>query len=223
MPDPAFVHAAFSAIAARYVTANHVLSMGADIVWRMRAIEKIAEWAPQRLLDVATGTGDLALAVQRALPDTDVTGTDFCRPMLDVALQRGLTQVVEADALQLPMEDHAYDVVTVAFGLRNMADYGAALQEFRRVLRPGGHLLVLDFSMPEGILAPLYRFYLHHLLPRVAGVLTGNSSAYDYLGESIEAFPRDAAFLSLLKEVGYCMPTQLRLFSGIASIYTAQA
>ncbi len=222
MPDPAYVHAAFASIAARYVTANHVLSMGADVLWRNRAIEKIAEWAPNRLLDVATGTGDLALAVQRALPDTEVLGTDFCRPMLDVAVKRGLLNVLEADALCLPLIDASFDVVTVAFGLRNMADYSAALCEFRRVLRPGGHLLVLDFSMPTGILSEPYRFYLHRILPLIAGVVTGNSSAYDYLGESIEAFPRDDDFLRLLVDCGYCMPTQLRLFSGIASIYTAQ-
>lgn len=223
MPDPAYVHSAFAAIASRYVTANHILSCGADILWRNRAIEKIAEWKPQRLLDVATGTGDLALAVMKALPEVRVTGTDFCRPMLDVAMRRGLTDVLEADALHLPLPDAGYDVLTVAFGLRNMADYTAALREFRRVLKPGGHLLVLDFSMPHGIFAAPYRLYLHHVLPRIAACVTGNSEAYDYLGESIENFPRDAAFLKLLTDTGYTMPTQLPLLSGIASIYTAQA
>ncbi len=222
MPDPAYVHAAFASIAARYVTANHVLSLGADVLWRQRAIEKIAEWAPRRLLDIATGTGDLALAVQQALPEVEVLGTDFCRPMLDVAVKRGLRHVLEADALHLPLPDASFDVATVAFGLRNMADYAAALREFRRVLTPGGHLLVLDFSMPSGLWATPYRLYLHHVLPRIAGLLTGNSAAYDYLGESIESFPRDAAFLRLLCDCGYSKPTQLPLLSGIASIYTAQ-
>ncbi len=223
MPDPSYVHAAFSSIAARYVTANHLLSMGADILWRARAIEKIAEWHPRRLLDIATGTGDLALAVKRALPETEVMGTDFCRPMLDVAVKRGLEQVLEADAMDLPLPDASFDVATVAFGLRNMADYEKALREFRRILTPGGHLLVLDFSMPSGLLAQPYRLYLHHVLPRIAGFITGNSAAYDYLGESIESFPRDAAFLELLECSGFTMPTQLPLLSGIASIYTAQA
>ena len=223
MPDPAYVHAAFSSIAARYVTANHLLSMGADILWRARAIEKIAEWKPRRVLDIATGTGDLALAIQRALPEVDVMGTDFCRPMLDVAVKRGLSNVLEADALNLPLPDASFDVATVAFGLRNMADYEAALREFRRILKPGGHLLVLDFSMPAGLFAGPYRLYLHHVLPKLAGWVTGNSAAYDYLGESIEAFPRDAAFLALLEKAGYTIPTQLPLLSGIASIYTAQA
>ena len=223
MPDPAYVHAAFSSIAARYVTANHLLSMGADILWRARAIEKIAEWKPRRVLDIATGTGDLALEVQRAFPEVEVMGTDFCRPMLDVAVKRGLSNVLEADAMNLPLPDASFDVATVAFGLRNMADYEVALREFRRILKPGGHLLVLDFSMPAGLFAGPYRLYLHHVLPKLAGLVTGNSAAYDYLGESIEAFPRDAAFLALLEKAGYTIPTQLPLLSGIASIYTAQA
>ncbi len=221
MPDPAFVHAAFSSIAERYVTANHVLSLGTDVLWRQRALQMIAEWHPQNLLDIATGTGDLALTIARALPEVEVLGTDFCAPMLEVARRRGLAHVLEADALHLPLPDASYDVATVAFGLRNMADYAAALREFHRVLRPGGHLLVLDFSMPENpVLAAPYRFYLHHILPRIAGCITGNASAYDYLGESIEAFPRGEAFLELLRSCGYQAPTQLPLFCGIASIYT---
>ncbi len=224
MPDPAYVHAAFSSIAERYVTANHVLSMGTDLLWRQRALQMIAEWKPAKLLDIATGTGDLALAVAHALPEIDVLGTDFCAPMLAVAQRRGLANVLEADAMNLPLADASFDAATVAFGLRNMADYAAALREFRRVLRPGGHLLVLDFSMPENpVLAAPYRLYLHHVLPRIAGLITGNVNAYDYLGESIEAFPRGAAFLDLLRSCGYSAPSQLPLFCGIATIYTAEA
>ncbi len=222
MPDPAYVHAAFSSIAERYVTANHVLSMGTDIMWRARVVQMVAEWKPANLLDIATGTGDLALAIKRALPEIDVLGTDFCRPMLDVAVRRGLTRVLEADAMNLPLEDASFEAATVAFGLRNMADYGKALCEFRRVLKPGGHLLVLDFSMPENIFAAPYRLYLHHVLPRIAGWLTGNSGAYDYLGDSIEAFPRGDAFRRLMLSCGYRNPSALPLCMGIASIYTAE-
>ncbi len=222
MPDPAYVHAAFSSIAERYVTANHILSLGTDIMWRARVVQMVAEWKPQNLLDIATGTGDLALAIKRALPEIDVLGTDFCRPMLDVAVRRGLTNVLEADAMNLPLPDASFDAATVAFGLRNMADYEKALQEFRRVLRPGGHLLVLDFSMPENILAGPYRLYLHHVLPRIAGWVTGNPDAYDYLGESIEAFPRGAQFCQLMERCGYSAPSCLPLCMGIASIYTAE-
>ena len=222
MPDPSFVHSVFSSIASRYVTANHVLSLGADILWRERAIKMIAEWKPKNLLDIATGTGDLALAVKKALPEVEVLGTDFCRPMLDVAVQRGLTNVLEADAMNLPLPDACYDAATVAFGLRNMADYEKALREFNRILTPGGHLLVLDFSMPEGALAKPYRLYLHHVLPRIAGLLTGNMGAYDYLGDSIETFPRGEAFCQLLSRCGYLSPQALPLMGGIATIYTGQ-
>lgn len=223
MPDPAYVHAAFSSIAERYVTANHVLSLGTDILWRERVVQMVAEWKPACLLDVATGTGDLALAIRKAFPEMEVLGTDFCRPMLDVAVRRGLEHVLEADAMNLPLDDASYDAVTVAFGLRNMADYEKALREWHRILRPGGHLLVLDFSMPENILATPYRLYLHHILPRVAGWLTGNSGAYDYLGESIEAFPRGEAFCELLRRAGFRDPSSRPLSMGIASIYTAMA
>ncbi len=222
MQDPSFVHSVFSSIASRYVTANHVLSLGADILWRERALKMIAEWKPRRLLDIATGTGDLALAVKKALPEVEVLGTDFCRPMLDVAVKRGLTNVLEADAMNLPLPEAAFDVATVAFGLRNMADYARALCEFRRILNPGGHLLVLDFSMPEGILAVPYRYYLHNILPHIAGWLTGNMGAYDYLGDSIETFPRGAAFCELLTCCGYLAPTALPLMGGIATIYAAE-
>ncbi|MGN0837233.1 MAG: ubiquinone/menaquinone biosynthesis methyltransferase [Akkermansia sp.] len=222
MPDPLFVHAAFSAIAERYVTANHLLSLGCDLLWRQRAVQVVAEWKPRRLLDIATGTGDLALAVESALPETEVLGTDFCRPMLEVAQRRGLRRVLEADALHLPLDSGSFDAATVAFGLRNMADYAAALREFRRVLRPGGHLLVLDFSLPGGLLRPLYRAYLHHLLPRMAGWVTGRCEAYKYLGESIEAFPRGDAFLELLRSTGYRSPVCLPLQMGVASLYTAE-
>ena len=222
MPDPAYVHAAFSSIAERYVTANHILSMGTDIMWRARVVQMVAEWKPQNLLDIATGTGDLALALKRAFPEMEVLGTDFCRPMLDVAVRRGLTNVLEADAMSLPLPDAGFDAATVAFGLRNMADDEKALREWWRVLRPGGHLLVLDFSMPENILAAPYRLYLRHVLPRIAGWLTGNSGAYDYLGDSIEAFPRGQAFCELLTRAGYTCPTCHPLSMGIASIYTAE-
>lgn len=222
MPDPSYVHAAFSGIAKRYVAANHLLSMGMDILWRARAVELVAEWKPRRLLDIATGTGDMALDIMHALPEVDVLGTDFCEPMLEIARRRGLERCLVADAMHMPLPDASFDVATVAFGLRNMPDYAAALREFCRVLRPGGRLLVLDLSMPEGWLATPYRMYLHRVLPRIAGVLTGERETYTYLGRSIEQFPRREAFLRLLEEAGYTDALALPLCGGIAMIYAAQ-
>ena len=161
MRNPEFVKAAFSAIATRYVATNHVLSMGVDLLWRQRVVQLVSEWKPKRLLDLATGTGDLALAILRAMPEIRLTGSDFCQPMLDVAAERGLTNLVCADAMNLPFPSASYDAVTVAFGLRNMASYPDALKEMGRMLRPGGHLLILDFSLPENLLKRPYRFYLH--------------------------------------------------------------
>lgn len=221
-PDADYVHAAFSRIAERYVTVNHVLSLGVDILWRIRAVELVADWKPSTLLDVATGTGDLALDIQRELPEVEVLGVDFCEPMLEIARRRGLRHTLCADAMRLPLPHSSFDAVTTAFGLRNMRDYRAALQEFRRVLRPHGHLLILDFSMPEGIFAGLYRLYLHHALPRLAGILTSAPSAYSYLGESIEQFPRCETMCHLLMEAEFSNPVYLPLFGGIAAIYYAQ-
>lgn len=222
MQNPEFVHAAFTAIAPRYVAANHVLSLGIDLAWRQRVVQRVAEWKPARLLDIATGTGDLALALNKALPEIDVLATDFCQPMLDIARRRGLTHLLCADAMNLPLADESFDAATVAFGLRNMADYAAALNEFGRILKPGGHLLILDFSMPGGWLAAPYRWYLHRVLPSVAGWLTRHPEAYTYLGDSIETFPRGEAMLRLLAEQGYEDVAAEPLNGGIACIYTAE-
>ena len=232
-PDAEYVHAAFSAIAPRYVAVNHILSLGVDILWRSRAVELVADWKPSSLLDVATGTGDLALDIQRELPEIEVLGVDFCKPvlgvdfckpMLEIARRRGLRHALCADAMRLPFKPARFDVLTTAFGLRNMQDYRGALHEFRRVLRSGGHLLVLDFSIPEGVISSAtYRFYLHHILPRLAGLFTTSASAYFYLGESIERFPRRGAMCDLLVDVGYSDAVCIPLLGGIAAIYVAQA
>ncbi len=223
MQDPAFVHSAFSSIAARYVTANHLLSLGIDISWRSRVVDIVAEWKASNLLDLATGTGDLALALGKALPELDILGSDFCRPMLEIAKQRGLRNILEADAMNLPLEDESYDVITVAFGLRNMADYAGALKEFRRVLKTGGHLLILDFSLPSlPFIARPYDFYLHHVVPMIGGFVTRRREAYSYLGESIRQFPQGEAMKNLISSCGYGMVTAKPLSMGIASIYTAE-
>ncbi len=222
MVDPQFVHDTFSAIASRYVAANHILSLGADILWRSRAVQIVADWHPSDLLDVATGTGDLALDIRRELPETHVLGLDFCEPMLAIARRRGLTHTLRADAMHMPFADASFDALTIAFGLRNLPNYAEALREFKRVLKSGGHLLVLDFSLPDGIAREPYRLYLHHILPHLATLLTGKRTAYAYLGQSIEQFPSGEAMLALMRGAGFICPTHLPLCGGIAAIYTAE-
>ncbi len=156
------------------------------------------------MLDLATGSGDLALAMQRRLPEAAIIGADFSPEMLSVAQRKGVRETVLADALRLPFEAESFDCVTVAFGLRNMSDWNLALREMARVLRPGGHLLVLDFSLPAGALRPAYRFYLHRCLPGLASIVTGQKTAYDYLGGSIEKFPSGDEMIRLIETKRIC-------------------
>jgi demethylmenaquinone methyltransferase/2-methoxy-6-polyprenyl-1,4-benzoquinol methylase len=216
-----FVQAMFGGIAERYDLANHLLSGGLDFLWRRRAAHMIRKWQPNRILDLATGSGDLALTLERACPDAMVVGADFCQPMLEVAGRKGLKCRVVADGLQLPFEEGSFDAVTIAFGLRNMASWSTALAEMRRILRPGGHALILDFSVPHVPLRWIYRPYLHHVLPRIAALLTGKKAAYDYLGASIEQFPQGAAMCVLLEDAGFVDPEHQPLSGGIVSLYTA--
>ncbi|MDB6076876.1 MAG: bifunctional demethylmenaquinone methyltransferase/2-methoxy-6-polyprenyl,4-benzoquinol methylase [Akkermansiaceae bacterium] len=222
--DPSYVREAFARIADRYVTTNHVLSMGTDILWRRKVARMVRAWKPGQVLDVATGTGDLALEIQDACPpEVEITGSDFCAEMLVHASRRGLAKTIVADAMAMPFPDASYDVVTVAFGLRNMVNYAGAIREMRRVLRPGGHLLVLDFSLPDGILRNPYRWYLHRVLPKLAGLLTGQTDAYEYLGGSIEEFPSGKGMAELIEGQGFKDAEVHPLTFGVASIYTAQA
>ncbi|MEO5718479.1 MAG: ubiquinone/menaquinone biosynthesis methyltransferase [Chthoniobacterales bacterium] len=220
--DPETVRTMFNRIARRYDFANHLLSGGCDFWWRRRASEIVRQWQPPHLLDLATGSGDLALAIQRRLPATVITAADFSPEMLARARQKGVANTVVADALKLPFSEHSFEAVTVAFGLRNMADWDAALAEMARVLTPGGHLLVLDFSLPHGVVGKAYRFYLHRCLPWVAGFVTGERQAYDYLGASIEKFPAGAEMIALLERNGFGSATAERLTGGVASMYLAQ-
>jgi demethylmenaquinone methyltransferase / 2-methoxy-6-polyprenyl-1,4-benzoquinol methylase len=212
----------FGSIARRYDLANHVLSCGADFYWRNRAAQLVARWQPKAVVDLATGTGDLALAIQHKIPKARVIGVDFLPEMLEVASRKGLSQIIVADVMKLPFADSSFDCVTIAFGLRNMKDWGAALREMARILRRGGHLLVLDFSLPHlPILRPVYRVYLHRFLPILGSLLTRQKEAYAYLGESIEEFPSGEAMVRLLQANGFCNATAQPLSGGIATIYTA--
>lgn len=223
MQDPNFVKSAFAKIADRYVMTNHVLSLGTDILWRKRVGQVVMDWAPDRILDIATGTGDLAIELQRVCYDAELIASDFCPEMLAHAARRGVKNTQVVDAMNMPFDDDSCDVLTVAFGLRNMADYPKALQEMRRVIRPGGHLLILDFSSPDGLLRKPYEFYLNKILPKIAGKLTSEEEAYTYLAGSIGDFPSGEAMCDLIAEQGYKEPRCEPLSGGIASIYTAEA
>jgi demethylmenaquinone methyltransferase/2-methoxy-6-polyprenyl-1,4-benzoquinol methylase len=213
----------FGCIARRYDLANHLLSCGIDFYWRRRAAEIVAGWRPHRIADLATGTGDLALALQKKMPDAEIVGVDFLPEMLDLARRKGVRQIVLADAMNLPFGDASFDCVTIGFGLRNLENSAAALVEMSRVLKTNGHLLVLEFSLPTTpILRAIYRFYLHRCLPLFGSFLTGTKTAYDYLGDSIEEFPSGGAMCELMAENGFTHQTFEPLTGGIVTIYTAE-
>ena len=219
---PGQVREMFGSIATRYDLANHVLSCGIDFYWRARAAEIVASWHPNTIADLATGTGDLALAMQKKMPHAELTGVDFLPEMLELAQSKGVRRVVLADAMKLPFEDASFDCVTIAFGLRNLENCSVALAEMRRVLNANGHLLVLEFSLPTTpALRAAYRFYLHRCLPVLGSFLTQEKSAYDYLGDSIEKFPSGNAMCELMRETGYVSPSFEPLTGGIVTIYTA--
>ena len=220
MQDPTYVKNAFQKIADKYVVTNHVLSCGTDILWRKKVGRIGKKWEPSVILDVATGTGDLALELQKYCPEAELIASDFCPEMLEYASRRGVKDTRVVDAMQMPFEDDFCDLLTVAFGLRNMANYADALKEMNRVTKPGGRLLVLDFSLPKGILAKPYGFYLNKVLPKIAGLITGERGAFEYLAGSIDQFPSGEEMCKLIESQGYKDAQVQALSGGIASIYT---
>src|SRR6266705_262606 len=220
---PERVRKMFGSIAARYDLANHLLSCGIDFSWRKRAAEIVASWRPNKIVDLASGTGDLALALQKKLPGAEIVAVDFLPEMLELAKRKGVHQTVVADAMKLPFVDGSFDCCSIAFGLRNMEDWGEALRAMSRVLRANGHLLVFEFSLPTiSILRALYRFYLHRCLPLLGSFLTRKKSAYDYLGDSIEEFPSGDAMCQLMAANGFTHGAFEPLTGGIATIYMAE-
>ena len=214
----------FSEIATRYELANHLLCGGVDLWWRHVTALEVAEKKPHLILDLATGSGDLAVALLKKIPTAQITGVDFCEEMLEQAAKKNIPNLhlIAADGLALPFPDETYDAVTISFGLRNMESWEKGLQEMRRVLRSGAPLFILDFSLPTApLLKPLYRFYLHHILPHFAGLITGKPEAYSYMADSIEKFPSGKKMCSLLERCGFERATFKPMTFGVVTLYVA--
>lgn len=211
----------FGQIASRYDLANHLLSGWRDVFWRKHTARRVSGMAPQRILDLAAGSGDLLVTLGCACPAALIVGADFCAPMLQCARAKGARHLALADALHLPFANGAFDSVTVAFGLRNMHPWSDALAEMRRVLRTGGRLFVLDFSMPPPPFRWIFRPYLRYGLPWIAALVTGQRAAYQYLAESIEQFPQGNRMCDLIKTCGFVNAHGEALSGGIVTLYEA--
>lgn len=217
----------FDNISHRYDFLNHLLSLGIDKGWRKKAINLIRPLNPKQLLDVATGTGDFAIAALTLNPEK-ITGVDISAGMLEVGKKkiadRNLSNRIElliGDSENLPFSDKSFDAVTVAFGVRNFENLERGLQEIYRVLKPGGMLVVLEFSRPRKFpFKHVYNFYFKFVLPKIGRLVSSDKSAYTYLPQSVEAFPDGENFLHVLKNVGF-NNTQCRVLTfGVSSIYT---
>ncbi|WP_299579236.1 bifunctional demethylmenaquinone methyltransferase/2-methoxy-6-polyprenyl-1,4-benzoquinol methylase UbiE [uncultured Sunxiuqinia sp.] len=219
----------FDNIAPKYDFLNHFLSLGIDKLWRKKAIRILKKDQPKRILDVATGTGDFAIAASRLEVD-EIVGFDLSEQMIRVGEEkvkkRGLSSVIhfqKGDSENMPFENESFDALTVAFGVRNFENLQKGLDEFHRVLREGGLALILEFSKPKYFpFKQLYRFYFFHILPRLGGMISKDASAYSYLPESVMAFPDDQVMLDILRQTGFTEVSQKRLTLGIATIYIAR-
>ncbi|NMC20418.1 MAG: bifunctional demethylmenaquinone methyltransferase/2-methoxy-6-polyprenyl-1,4-benzoquinol methylase UbiE [Thermogutta sp.] len=218
----------FAEIAPRYDFLNHLLSLGIDIRWRRKAVRLAGDFGGGPILDVCCGTGDLALAFRRVHANgIAIVAADFCRPMLVIGKEKAARRgspipFVEADALNLPFPDNTFGLVSVAFGLRNVADTDRGLSEMARVCRPGGRVLVLEFTLPRvPVVGALYRWYFHRLLPRIGQALARNRhSAYNYLPASVEEFPQGNALLRRMAAAGLRDAKAFPMTFGIATLYS---
>ncbi len=215
----------FGEIAGRYDFMNHFLSAGTDIYWRARAVRLAAPAGSAPILDVCTGTGDLAFAWRKAADDrTAVIGTDFTHPMLRLADRKRQDRRVtflEADTLALPFRDNLFQIVSVAFGLRNIASTIGGLEEMTRVCLPGGRVVVLEFSVPDGrLLSRAYLWYFRHVLPVLGQMLVRNrQAAYEYLPQSVSEFPSGDALTAIMEEAGLERTSWTPLTGGVAMLY----
>lgn len=219
----------FDSISRRYDFLNHFLSLGIDTRWRKKAIGLLRPHSPNYLLDVATGTGDFALE-SLTLKPSKVIGIDISEGMLEIGrkkiVQRKLSELIElkkGDSENIPFEENKFDAVTVAFGVRNFENLEKGLKEIYRVLKPQGHLLVLEFSKPRKFpFKQLYNFYFKTILPKIGRWVSNDKEAYSYLPESVEAFPDGEDFTRILQDVGFKKITCTTLTFGISSIYMGQ-
>ncbi len=218
----------FAGIAGRYDLLNHVLSLNIDKRWRRKVADLLREKLddPEAvILDVACGTGDLSLELSRG-SKARVIGTDFCRPMLSVAHGKNTTEsavipYVEADAMDLSFADGSFDGLTIAFGLRNLPNFSKGLCELYRVIKPGGKIVILEFSSPvvPGF-RQLFNFYFANILPRIGGAVSGSRGAYEYLPDSVSKFPDQKALAELLVETGFSSVEYQNLTGGIAALHS---
>jgi demethylmenaquinone methyltransferase / 2-methoxy-6-polyprenyl-1,4-benzoquinol methylase len=212
----------FARISPRYDLLNHVLSANIDTRWRRRVVKKLQPLLEPngKVLDVGCGTGDLSIELFEKI-STQVTGIDFCGPMLRLA-QKKAPQIpfIEGDALQLPFPDRSFDGITVAFALRNLASVAGGLSEFRRVLKTGGSLAILEFSQPTvPLMRQLVRFYYWRLLPWIGGWVSGSRSAYEYLPDSISKFPDQQNLAGMIRAAGFDEVRFENLSGGVAAIH----
>jgi demethylmenaquinone methyltransferase/2-methoxy-6-polyprenyl-1,4-benzoquinol methylase len=230
--SPERIAGMFDAIADRYDFLNHLLSCGIDKRWRTRAIASLELTGRERVLDVCTGTADLAIAAARATPGAArVIGVDFAGAMLTLGrakLRRqrldGRVALVRGDAMRVPIRDACVDAITVGFGIRNVLDAAAACAEFRRVLRPGGRLAILEFAVPTvPVFSGFYQCYVSRVLPRIGRALSKNDSAYAYLPASIDAFATPDEFVKILRQAGFSTISPIRLTLGSVILYAARA
>jgi demethylmenaquinone methyltransferase / 2-methoxy-6-polyprenyl-1,4-benzoquinol methylase len=223
------VSAMFNRIAPYYDLLNRVLSLGIDRSWRKKAIDLLKDGQPKRILDVATGTADVALMTAHRLSPEQITGIDISTEMLDIGRQKitkqGLDAIIElqeADSENLPFPDNTFDAVTVAFGVRNFEHLENGLTEMLRVLKPGGQVVILEFSQPTAFpFKQLFHFYFRNILPVVGRITSKDPKAYRYLYESVQAFPDGERFLEVLQKTGYKSNRCIPLTLGICSIYSA--